>query len=194
MNISRETAWNLLNEFVKSQSLVKHSLCVEAVMRAYAEKYARLDSQSSTRGWGENTEEWGIAGLLHDFDYEKFPDKHPFEGNKILKEKGYPEPIIEAIMGHAAYGNVPRTSRMAKCLFACDELCGFLMAMAYMRPDRLNLIVPDTIRKYLKKKRFAEKVSREEIQQGIEELGIPEDEHFETVVKALRGISEKLGF
>ena len=207
MTPTREDAWKLLQEYVKSESLVRHCLTVEAAMRAYAVKY------------GGDPEMWGMAGLLHDFDYEKFPHPdpvqktgHPFEGVKVLKEKGYPEEIIQAILGHAMYSGTPRETMMAKCLFACDELCGFIVAVARMRPDNLAGITPDTVRKYLKKKKFAEKVSREEIRQGVEELpasppassslggelqrgeGIPEDEHITLVIKALQGISKELGF
>ncbi len=185
---SREEAWSLLTEWVQSESLRRHMLCVEAAMRAYAEKY------------GADPEEWGLAGLLHDLDYEKYPSPdpaaktgHPFEAVKLLREKNYPEEILEAILGHATYSGTPRRTQMAKCLFAVDELCGFLVAMAYMRPDKLNGITPDTVRKYLKKKKFAEKVSREEIAQGIAELGISEDEHFNLVAGALQGIMGELG-
>ncbi len=173
---------------VRSESLRKHMLAVEAAMRAYALKF------------GGDPEEWGLAGLLHDFDYEEHPNPnrdrsgHPFPGVEILKAEGYPDPVIQAILGHAVYSGVPRESQMAKCLFAVDELCGFLTAMAHMRPDHLAGIVPDTVRKYLKKKKFAEKVSREEIAQGIAELEVPEDEHMELVIRALQGVSSELGF
>lgn len=185
---SRAEAWNLLTEWVQSESLRRHMLCVEAAMRVYAEKY------------GGDREEWGLAGLLHDLDYEKYPNPdpaaktgHPFEAVKLLKEKKYSEEILEAILGHATYSGTPRASQMAKCLFAVDELCGFLVAIAYMRPDKLAGITPDAVRKYLKKKKFAEKVSREEIAQGVAELGVSEDEHFSLVAGALRSIAGELG-
>ena len=187
--ITRADAWQLLTEHVESHSLRKHMLAVEAAMRAYAQKY------------GGDAEEWGIAGLVHDFDYEKhpYPDPaaktgHPFEGVKILKEKGYPDSIIDAILGHALYSGTPRESQMAKCLFACDELCGFITAIGHMRPDHLVSVTPETVKKYLKKKKFAEKVSREDIAQGIAELGIPEDEHIALVIGAMQGIAGELGF
>jgi putative nucleotidyltransferase with HDIG domain len=182
----REDAWKLVVEYVQSESLRKHMLCVEAAMREYARKY------------GENEEKWGICGLLHDFDYEKYPDPssggHPFEGAKILREKGYPDDIIQAILGHAAYSGVSRESRMAKCLFAVDELCGFVMAVAYMRPDRLDGMEVRSVEKRLKTKNFAAKINRQEIDQGIKDLGENRDEHIATVIRALQGISSNLGF
>lgn len=180
--VRRDDAWKLLSEWVASESLRKHMLAVEAAMRAYARKY------------GEDEERWGIAGLLHDFDYEKYPnpernrEEHPFPGEKVLREKGYPEEIIEAILGHAVYSGVPRKTLMAKCLFACDELCGFLTAVGWIRPERLEGLTPAKVKKYLKNKRFAEKISREEIAQGIAELGVSEDEHIALVIQALRGM------
>lgn len=184
MEINREKAWALLKEYVKSPSLIKHSLAVEAAMRAYALKY------------GEDVEKWGICGLLHDFDFEKFPteERHPFEGAKILKELNYSSEIIEAILGHASYSGVKRESLMAKCLYAVDELCGFLMALAYIRPTHFKGMSSESVKKNLKKKGFAEKISREEIEKGIFELGVDKDEHFNLVIKALQGISKELGF
>lgn len=182
--LSRENAWTLLTEHTKSDSLRRHALAVEAAMRVYAEKF------------GEDKELWGITGLLHDFDYEKYPspDDHPFRGVEILREKQYPEDIIEAILGHATYSGVPRKSNMAKTLFAVDELCGFIMAVAYVRPDSLNGMTPKSVRKKLKDKQFAAKVSREDIETGVEELGVDRDEHIAVIIKALAGISTALGF
>ena len=186
---TREDALILLNQWITKPGLLGHSLAVEAAMRTYAAKF------------GGNPEEWGICGLLHDMDYEKFPlpdgtaqTGHPFEGVKVLRTKGYPASVIEAILGHATYSGTPRVTPLAKCLFACDELCGFLVAIAYMRPDKLAGITPEVVAKYLKKKKFAEKVSREEIAQGIAELGVPTEEHYATVTRALQGISQELGF
>jgi len=185
----REDAWQLLTDWVESPSLRKHMLCVEAAMRVYAKKYQADEDL------------WGITGLLHDLDYERYPNPdpiaktgHPFEGVKVLRESEYSEEMIEAILGHATYSGVPRETRMAKCLFAVDELCGFLVAIAYMRPDKLLGITPETVTKYLKKKKFAEKVSREEIAKGSMDLGISEEEHFQTVISALQSISDKIGF
>jgi putative nucleotidyltransferase with HDIG domain len=148
MPLNRESSWELLTEYTKSESLRKHALAVEALMRAYAKKY------------GEDPEVWGIVGLLHDFDYEKYPSfdaaaqtGHPFEGVKQLQVLGYPENITTAILGHALYSGVPRTSNMAKALFACDELCGFLLACALMRPERLMSLDAKSVRKKMKYKK-----------------------------------------
>ena len=183
----REEALKLLNEYVTSESLRKHCLSVEAAMRAYARKF------------GEDEELWGICGLLHDFDYEKYPKPdavaktgHPFEGEKILREKGYPEEVIKIILGHATYSGVSRDSNAAKCLFAVDELCGFVMAVAYLKPDRFASLTVQSVEKRLKEKKFAAKVSREDIEQGIVELGVERAAHIQTVITAMAGITEKL--
>ncbi len=177
---TRDEAVKLMQEWVQSESLRKHMYCVEAAMRAYAKKY------------GEDEELWGICGLLHDFDYERFPyydaEKqagHPYEGLKLLREQDYPDEIIQAILGHALYSGVARTSNMAKCLFACDELSGFLVACAYMRPDKFMSLTVDSVKKKLKDKKFAAKVSREDIELGILELGIDKDAHIQFVIEAL---------
>ena len=182
-----DKAFALLAEHVSQPGLLKHCLSVEAAMRAYARKY------------GADEELWGATGLLHDFDYEKHPvpdpaakTGHPFEGVKILRDQGYPEEMTEAILGHATYSGTPRTSQMAKCLYACDELCGLVLALAYVRPERFKGMDAASVEKAMKKKKFAEKVSREEIGQGIAELGVPREEHFRTVVEAMRGIQEEL--
>jgi putative nucleotidyltransferase with HDIG domain len=184
---TREEALNLMQSWVQSASLRKHILCVAAAMRAYARKY------------NENEELWSVCGLLHDFDYEKYPTYdaaaqtgHPYEGIKVLKERGYPAEIINAILGHALYSGVPRVSNMAKCLFACDELCGFLVACAYMRPDRFASLNAAAVNKKLKDKKFAAKVSRADIEQGLSELGIERDVHFDFVIAALREIQEQI--
>jgi putative nucleotidyltransferase with HDIG domain len=169
-------------------------LAVEAAMRAYAKKY------------GEDEELWGICGLIHDFDYEKFPfyknehdpevaEGHPFNGVRVLKKKGYPPEIIEAILGHATYSGTPRTSRMAKCLYAVDELCGFIVALAHIRPDKLNGMSAESVEKNLKKRGFAAKIDRGEIEKGISEFGVERAEHINLVIGALQSISSKeLGF
>lgn len=189
MNKTREEAYKLMCEWVTSESLRKHMLCVEAAMRAYAQKY------------GGDAEMWGMAGLLHDFDYEKFPEVdatkqtgHPFNGVRELQRLGYPNEIIQAILGHALYSGVPRESPMAKCLFASDELCGFIVACAYLRPDRLNSLTAESVNRKLKDRKFAAKVSRVDIEQGIAELGADRDEHINFVIAALRNISKELGF
>ncbi len=183
MGITREEAHSLMCEWVKNEALRKHMYSVEAAMRAYAKKS------------GENEEEWGICGLIHDFDYEKYPDVdaekktgHPFEGVKVLKEKKYPESIIQAVLGHAKYSGVSRETPMAKTLFAVDELCGFLVACALMRPDKFQTLEAASVVKKLKDKKFAAKVSREDIDLGIQELGVEKNEHINFVISALRGI------
>lgn len=182
--MNREKAWNLLCEYTKSDSLRKHALAVESAMRHYAEYF------------GENPELWGIVGLLHDFDYEMYPDEknHPYKGNKILAEKGYPEEVQKAIMGHASYTGIPRDSLMAKTLFAVDELSGFIIAVALVRPSKSIMDVkPKSVKKKFKQKAFAAKVNRDEIKQGIEELGVDETEHIQRVIDALKTIAGDLG-
>jgi putative nucleotidyltransferase with HDIG domain len=184
MNHSRDEAWSLLCEHTKSESLRKHALAVEAAMRWYARKF------------GEDEELYGLTGLLHDFDYEEFPDRehHPARGMAILREQGWPEAMIEAIGGHATYLNIPRVSTMAKCLFAVDELCGFLTACAYVKPDRkIASVEPASVRKKLKDKAFARSVSREDILQGTEQLGVLLDEHIANCVAAMTEASDALG-
>lgn len=189
MQFTREQANNLMCEWVNSESLRRHMYAVEAVMRAYAKKY------------GEDEDLWGIAGLLHDFDYERYPEVdetkktgHPFEGVRHLEVLGYPKEITEAILGHALYSGVPRVSNMAKALFACDELCGFIVACAHMRPDKLETLEALSVNKKLKNKNFAAKVSREDIELGIQEMAVNKDEHINFVITALRPVSSALGF
>ncbi len=180
---TREESIALLHEYTKTESLRKHALAVEAVMRAYARKL------------GENEDEWGTTGLLHDFDYEMYPtaEQHPYVGNKILAERGYPENILKAIMGHAPYTKVERDTHMAKCLFACDELSGFVIAVALVRPTKLGGLEPSSVKKKLKDKAFARSVSREDIKNGMTEFGIPEDEHIAFVIKVLQENASALG-
>jgi putative nucleotidyltransferase with HDIG domain len=180
---TREEALSLLFEYTKTESLRKHALAVEAVMRAYAKKF------------NENEEEWGMTGLLHDFDYEMYPtaEQHPFVGSKILSEKGYPESIRKAIMGHAPYTKVERETRMAKCLFACDELSGFITAVALVRPTKLQGMEPSSVKKKLKDKAFARSVSRDDIKNGMVEFGVPGDEHISFVIKVLQDNATILG-
>ncbi len=180
---TRDEAMALLFKYTKTDSLRKHALCVETVMRGCARKYR------------ENEDLFGLAGLLHDFDYEMYPtaEQHPYIGNKILAEMGYPESIMTAIMGHAPYTNVRRETLMAKCLFACDELSGFVVAVALVRPTRLAGLEPSSVRKKLKDKAFARSVSRDDIKNGIAELGVPEDEHIAFVIDVLRENASALG-
>ncbi|HWO57605.1 MAG TPA: HDIG domain-containing protein [bacterium] len=182
--MTRDEAWALLGEHTQNPSLIKHMLAVEAAMRAYARKF------------GEDEETWGIIGLLHDFDYEKYPtrDDHPFRGAEILRARGVAEDWITTILSHADYTGVPRTSRRDKTLFAVDELCGFLTACAYVRPDRkIATVEVESVRKKLKQKSFAAQVSREDIIRGAEELGVPLDEHIAFVRDAMAQIAGALG-
>src|SRR5580700_3366397 len=188
MKIDRESAWCLLTEFTQSESLRKHALSVEACMRAYARKLAA--------GSTEEEELWGVVGLLHDFDYEKYPslDDHPYKGNEILKERGYPDEIRRAIMSHAEYTGVARGTPMEKALFACDELAGFITAVALIKPAK-SLAEVDTksVRKRMKDKAFARKVSRDDIIVGAAELGVDLDEHIGFCIEALKPIAKELG-
>jgi putative nucleotidyltransferase with HDIG domain len=182
--MDRTHAYQLLTEYTSKDGLIKHALAVEAAMRGYARKF------------GEDEESWGIVGLLHDFDYEKYPDlkDHPMKGAGILKQKGIPEEWITAILGHASHTGVPRESLMAKTLFAVDELCGFITAVAYVRPSRqLAEVKVKSVKKKMKDKAFARQVNREEIRQGAEELGIPLDEHIDLVIKAMQSVAGDLG-
>ena len=178
-----------MHAYTQSPSLLTHMLSVEAAMRAYAEKN------------GEDVERWGLAGLIHDFDYERFPnaahsatDEHPAEGVRILAAEGLPEPSGRAILGHATYTGVPRDTPMAKALFAVDELCGFLVACALVRPSRsLQDLEVSSVKKKLKDKAFARGVSRDDVTQGAAELGVPLDEHIAFVLEALRPHEHELG-
>lgn len=180
--MDRQFALDLLHEFTKTDSLRKHAYAVEAAMRAYAKKH------------GEDEELWGCVGLIHDFDYEMYPDKHPSKGNEILKERGIDEEILNAVMGHADFTGVPRETLMAKCLYAVDELCGFITAVTLVRPTKsVSEVKVKSVKKKLKDKRFAAKVSREEIRKGPEELGVEFDEHVEFVVQSLVPVAETIG-
>jgi len=181
---SRDEAWQLLCQYTEKEPLRKHALAVEASMRHYA------------RLFGEDEELWGLTGLLHDFDYERWPDAtdHPYRGNEILTAQGYPEVLRTAIMGHAPYTGVPRETRLAKALYACDELSGFVVAVALIKPSKSVRDVDVTsVKKRFKEKAFARGVHLEEIFQGTEELGVPLDEHIENVIKALQAAASSLG-
>jgi len=183
---TRDDALALLHEFTRSDSLRKHALAVEHAMKACARKYAP----------DEDPVHWGMAGLLHDFDYEQFPnaDQHPFVGSKILAERGFDDALRHAIMGHAPYTNVPRDTMMAKALFACDELCGFLVACALVQPSKsMADVKPASVRKKLKDKAFARSVSRDDIYHGVEELGVDLEEHIAFVREALLEIAGEIG-
>ncbi len=184
---SRDEAWELLCEYTKGDSLRKHALAVETAMRACAKRYGAADA---------DVDEWGLVGLLHDFDYEKFPsaDQHPFTGANILCGRGYSETFIKAIMGHATYTGVPRDTDMAKALFATDELCGFLVACALVRPSRsLDDMEVKSVTKKLKDKHFARSVNRDDIHQGVAELGVELDEHIRFVIDSLKPVQREIG-
>lgn len=181
---AREYAWKLLCEWTESDNLRKHALAVEIAMRAYARHY------------GEDEERWGITGLLHDLDYEKHPDAadHPTIGVQALREAGYPEDVCEAILGHADYLGVERTSRMAKVLYAVDELTGFLTAVALVRPSKqLADVTLKSVKKKLKDKAFARGCNRDEMRKGAEELGVDMDEHINFVLAAMQEKADVLG-
>lgn len=173
----------LMHEYTSNEALRRHMYAVEAAMRAYARKH------------GEDEERWAITGLLHDFDYERYPNPpdHPAKGSEILAGKGYPEDVRRAILGHADYMNVPRDTLMAKCLYACDEVCGFVMAVAVIRPNKIRDLEVSSVKKKLKDKGFARNVSREDIEKGVQELGTPLDDHLKFVIEAMKGVAERLG-
>lgn len=180
----RDAAWNLLTEFTQSESLRKHALAVEACMRAYARKF------------GEDEALWSVVGLIHDFDYEKYPTPpdHPLKGNEILRERGYADEIRRAILSHADYTGVARETRMEKALFACDELAGFITAVALVKPGKsLAEVDARSVRKKMKDKAFARSVSRDDIVNGAQELGVDLDEHIAFCIEAMKGIAAKLG-
>ena len=178
----------MLTEFTQSESLRKHALAVEACMRACARKWGN--------GSPEDESLWGIVGLLHDFDYERWPslDDHPYKGNAILKERGYPEEISRAILSHAEYSGVSRDTPMEKALFACDELAGFITAVALIKPGK-SLAEVDTksVRKRMKDKAFARKVNRDDIIAGAADLGVDLDQHISFCIEALKPIAKELG-
>ena len=185
----RSTALALMQEYTASDSLRKHMLAVEAAMRGYAVKF------------GEDADRWALAGLMHDFDYERWPNaahaadaEHPAEGVRLLRAKGYPEDVLQAILGHATYTGVARETRMAKALFAVDELTGLITATALVRPSRsVHEVEAASVRKKMKDKAFARGVSREDVIQGADQLGVPLDEHITFVIGALSGAADALG-
>jgi putative nucleotidyltransferase with HDIG domain len=180
---TREQAWQTLTSYTKSESLLRHALAVEASTAAYARKL------------GEDEELWRVTALLHDFDYEIHPtlDKHPQDGAPILREEGYPEEVIEAVLSHAEHLAMPRDRPLKKVLFACDELSGFVHACGLVRPTGLQGLEPKSVRKKLKQPSFAAGVHRDEVFKGAEELGVELDDHIRTVVEALQPISAELG-
>jgi putative nucleotidyltransferase with HDIG domain len=188
MQLNRDDALALMQEYTQNENLRRHMYAVEAAMRAYARKYA------------EDEEFWGITGLLHDFDYERWPnderkpdEEHPTTGVKILREKGYPEEMLQAILGHAEHTGAPRESLMAKVLFAVDELTGFLTACALVRPTGLSDMKVKSVKKKFKDPSFARGVSRDDVNKGVAELGVDFSEHVQLVIEAMREIQDELG-
>jgi putative nucleotidyltransferase with HDIG domain len=180
----RAAAWNLLTEYTQSESLRKHALAVEACVRAYARKF------------GEDEDQWGITALLHDFDYERHPtaEEHPFAGNKILAERGWPEEMRRAILSHADYSGVKRESRLEHTLYACDELAGFITAVALVKPGKsLAEVEAKSVRKKMKDKAFARSVNREDIVKGADELGVDLSAHISEVIAAMQSVADELG-
>jgi putative nucleotidyltransferase with HDIG domain len=181
---TRDQALALLHEWVANPNLRKHCYAVEAAMRAYARKL------------GGDEERWGLTGLIHDFDWERHPDaeRHPMKGVEVLREKGWPDDVCRAVLGHATYSGVPRDTLMARTLFACDELCGFLVACALVQPGKtLAEVEPASVKKKMKSAGFARNVNRDDILNGTAELGVDLDEHIAFTLGAMRGIHEELG-
>jgi len=180
---TRDRAWETLTRYTTSEALLRHALAVEAAVTAYARKL------------GEDEELWSVVALLHDFDYEIHPtlDKHPQDGAPILRAAGYPEEVVEAVLSHANHLHLPRDTPVKKTLFACDELSGFVHACGLVRPDGIETLEPRSVRKKLKQPSFAAGVSREDVYEGAEELGVDLDEHIAFVIEALRPIAPRLG-
>jgi len=184
MGLSRDQAWALVTEYTKGESLRKHMLGVEAAVRGYA------------RQFGEDEDDWGAVALLHDFDYERYPDpeNHPFRGVEILTAQGYPEWVTRAILSHADYSGVSRESRLEKTLYACDEMSGFVTAASLVRPSKsiLDLEAPSVVKR-MKDKAFARAVSRDDLRRGADELGLPLDQHIANVIAFMRLRADELG-
>jgi putative nucleotidyltransferase with HDIG domain len=180
---TRDRAWETLTSYTKSEALLRHALAVEAAVQAYARKL------------GEDEELWCVVALLHDFDYEIHPtlDKHPQDGAAILRDEGYPEEVVEAVLSHANHLDLPRDTPLKRTLFACDELSGFVHACGLVRPDGIETLEPRSVRKKLKQPSFASGVSREDVYEGAEGLGVDLDEHIAFVIEALRPIAPRLG-
>jgi putative nucleotidyltransferase with HDIG domain len=184
MLLTRETAWDLLTEYTKGDSLRKHALAVEAAVCGYA------------RQFGEDEAVWGVVALLHDFDYEQFPDlaDHPFKGAEILRQRGCPEFVVRAILSHGEHTNTPRESKLEHTLFACDEMAGFVTAAALVRPSKsVRDLEPASVMKRMKDKAFARAVSRDDLRKGAEELGLPLDQHIANVIAFMRERADALG-
>tara|TARA_B100000678_G_scaffold91859_1_gene76528 strand:- start:673 stop:1251 length:579 start_codon:yes stop_codon:yes gene_type:complete len=184
MELNRDAAWELLAEYTQSENLRKHGLAVEAALRGYARKFA------------EDELLWGTVGLLHDFDYERWPslDDHPFRGAEILRKQGYPEVVVRAILSHADYTGVPRESKLEHALFACDEMSGFVTAASLVRPSKSVLdLAAKSVKKRMKDKAFARGVSRDDLRLGAEKIGLPLDDHITNVITFMREEADALG-
>jgi predicted hydrolase (HD superfamily) len=184
MNLSRSDAWELLTEYTKSESLLKHALAVEAAVRGYARRF------------GEDEEGWGFVALVHDFDYDRYPtlENHPYRGAEILRERGCPEWAVRAVLSHADYTGVPRETRLEKTLFACDEMAGFVTAAALVRPSKSILdLEPRSVVKRMKDKAFARAISRDDLRKGAELIGLTLEEHAGNVIASMREIADALG-
>ena len=180
--MNREEALSLMHEYTPSDALRKHMYAVEAAMRAYARKQ------------GEDEESWGVVGLLHDFDYERYPETHPVRGAEELRRLGYPDEVVEAVLGHGDHTGVPRTTLLARTVYACDEMTGFVIAVAYVRPNRsLDEVDVRSVAKKLRDKGFARQVARDQLEKGAVELGVPFDEHVMNVVEGLKTVRAELG-
>lgn len=182
--LNRGYCLSILNEFTKSESLIKHALAVETCVKAYAEKF------------NEDSEYWGNVALLHDFDYEKFPtaEEHPYKGAEILKERGFSKDFIDSILSHASYTNIPRDTNLKKVLFACDEIAGFITACVYVRPNKtVDEVEVSSVKKKLKDKAFAKSVNRDEIKEGADLIGVPLDDHIFFCIEAMRKNKVNLG-
>jgi len=183
VDVTRQRAWETLTKYTKSEALLRHALAVEAAVGGYAVRS------------GENEEFWRATALLHDFDYELHPtlDKHPQDGAPILREEGYPEGLVQAVLSHAEHLQMPRDTPLKKTLFACDELAGFVHACGLVRPDGIATLEPKSVRKKLKQPSFAAGVHRDEVYRGAEELGLELDEHIGNVIASMRPVGEQLG-
>ncbi|MEW5982406.1 MAG: HDIG domain-containing metalloprotein [Acidobacteriota bacterium] len=184
MQLTRDLAWALLTEFTQNENLLKHALAVEAAVRGYA------------RQFGEDEEFWGVTALLHDFDYERYPDlkDHPFRGAEVLRERGYPDALVRAVLSHADHTGVPRESRLEHTLFACDEMAGFVTAAALVRPSKSLLdLEARSVIKRMKEKAFARAVNRDDLRKGAEEIGLPLEEHAANVIGFMREKAGELG-
>jgi putative nucleotidyltransferase with HDIG domain len=186
MTPSRDDAWALLQEWTQAENLRKHAIAVEAAMAWYGERVHGLS--------GDELEIWRMAGLLHDFDYERYPETHPVRGAEELRDLGYPEEVVDAVLGHGDHTGVPRTTRLARTVYACDEMSGFVTAVALVRPNRsLDEVDVRAVTKKMRDKAFARQVPRDQLTKGAEELGVPFEEHVGNVIEGLKTVRDDLG-